>query len=90
MGCGEFVRAANDKIVQDSMGIWLSGYFTAVNNVKDGFDDVTKKTGPDDWTLWIQNWCHKNPLKNVGSGAEALLMTLWADSVNLPSSHKGR
>ncbi|WP_132845996.1 HdeA/HdeB family chaperone [Pseudomonas putida] len=90
MGCGEFVRAANDNIIQDAVGIWLSGYFTAYNNVTDGTDDVTKKTGPDDWTLWIQRWCKQNPLNNVGSGAEALLMTLRADATHLPSAHKGR
>lgn len=86
MGCGDYVKSNND-IVRDSVGTWLSGYFTAVNNVRDDIDDITKKTGPDDWTLWIENWCRANPLKNVGSGAEALLMTLMADQRGV---HKGR
>jgi hypothetical protein len=75
--CGEWV---NQSKVSPSMRTWLYGFMTglgAMNELNGSKDDPLKKlNSADQITVWMDNFCQKNPLKTVAGGGVTLFYEL--------------
>ena len=76
--CGRWVTES--KSTRISAKTWLLGYLTglgAMHEVNNRNDDPMKKINSSDQIfLWMDNYCQKNPLKDVADGGFQLFMEL--------------
>jgi hypothetical protein len=56
---------------------WLAGYLTANNYITPGTYQILGNSDLSGAELWVKNFCEKNPLKNMASAAESLLLELY-------------
>jgi hypothetical protein len=56
---------------------WVEGFISAANDVLatpgSGVSDLASSTDDDGLFAWMDNYCAANPLKQVSSGADALV-----------------
>lgn len=77
--CGQWVNDQNPQYKAWLLG-YLSGHNTMFNSlsVKNNsmYDPLSELSSADQAFVWMDNWCQKNPLKNVRRGADILFLEL--------------
>ena len=77
--CGQWI-ARTDATGKRGLESWLSGYLTGVNAghwLNQNNDDPLKKINSvSQIYLWMDIYCQKNPLSNIGAGGIELLIEL--------------
>ena len=75
--CGEWVRNSRERPADRA---WLLGYVSGISFMHEIFgktdDPLGKLSSANQVYVWMDNYCQKNPLKNVADGAEALFVEL--------------
>lgn len=73
--CGEWVRSPSDPKRH-----WLLGYMSGLSKMHffNGKDDdpLDKINSAQQIFLWMDNYCKRNPLKNVRNGGDDLFLEL--------------
>ena len=71
--CGVWVK--NNSVIHKA---WLMGYLSGSNSkvAKHRYDPLGKLQSADQAFVWMDNFCQKNPLETVGSGADKLFREL--------------
>jgi hypothetical protein len=71
--CGVWVK--NNSVIHKA---WLMGYLSGSNSkvAKHSYDPLGKLQSADQAFVWMDNFCQKNPLETVGSGADKLFREL--------------
>ena len=71
--CGTWVK--NSSIIHKA---WLMGYLSGSNSkvAKHKYDPLGKLQSADQAFVWMDNFCQKNPLETVESGANKLFREL--------------
>lgn len=79
--CGAWLQKDNEYLRIGSQG-WLLGYLSGQNMVlqslrKEKDSDVLKKVNSAQQIfLWMDNYCTANPLNNIATGANELMVEL--------------
>lgn len=71
--CGQWVKSHTP--VQNA---WLMGYLSGINfaNARINYDPLGAVTSADQVIVWMDNYCHKNPLSDLYRAAFVLYMEL--------------
>ena len=78
ISCGKFVELTRDRqdISYADSTYWVSGYLTAVNMYTTN-SNVLGMTDFGGAMLWIENYCHNNPLELFSVAVHALVKALY-------------
>ena len=71
--CGEWLNKGEFKNV---FNMWLLGFISGANWASDSKKDLLKDISNFQAYVWVDNYCRKNPLKNLGQAAAALVLEL--------------
>jgi hypothetical protein len=73
--CGQWVSISKSN---SSLRAWLLGYLSGLNSGQEvtKSDPLDKINSSQQIFLWMDNFCQKNPLKNVQEGANTLYFEL--------------
>ena len=73
--CGAWVKDRQEKqIFTITHQRWLVGYLSGLARASN--KNILKGTDNDSFYLWMDNYCQKNPLKDISDGAEDLSFEL--------------
>ena len=77
-GCGKWVSAPEDSVVDIGFLSWLVGFVSGVNTLATvaGRSDFLHGYDGNSLAPWAKNWCKVHPLDQVSSAAEALVAEL--------------
>ena len=74
--CGKFLEARRNK--NDAIyATWAAGYVTAINHASPATYDILGKSDSHGAVVWLENYCHQNPLKKFASAVETLVDELY-------------
>lgn len=70
--CGQWVN--QHSLYQKA---WLAGFLSGLASMDSGNADVLDRLSSIDQAyLWMDNWCHANPLRNIANGGNLLYLEL--------------
>lgn len=72
--CGQWIKET--PINKEQNKWWLLGFLSGLNVDERVGDSLAKTTSTKQIFLWMDNYCMNNPLKNVGEGAQVLMVEL--------------
>ncbi|TVP09287.1 hypothetical protein [Shewanella sp. KCT] len=70
--CGTWIKERKQDGYKD-MEYWILGYISAAGFYE---TDKLKKSDVHSFSVWIDNYCQKNPLAQIIDGAQALVRAL--------------
>ena len=73
ISCGRLVSESSNSVLRPVRAAWVRGFISGYGYIHVG---VLKETDADAINVWIDNYCHANPLEDVSKGAEALAKVL--------------
>ena len=75
--CGDWIRTSKERPFDRG---WLIGYMSGLSFMYEAFgkkdDPLSKVSSGNQIYVWMDNYCQKNPLKDVANGAETLFLEL--------------
>jgi anthranilate/para-aminobenzoate synthase component II len=74
--CGKWVNGQSKTPPNYNHRAWLAGFISGLNQDKWYEDALSKTSSADQIFLWMDNYCKKNPLKEVNNGAYELMQEL--------------
>jgi hypothetical protein len=73
--CGSWVEARKSEMAWLPMAAWMQGYITAYNeHVWTKSSDVAGGADADGVAAWLDTFCQQNPLLNLNSAADVLIL----------------
>jgi hypothetical protein len=81
--CGQWMKRTDSGALRVAREAWLTGYLSGLNWMHVANEPKEKISGPlskvnslDQMTLWMDNYCTKNPLSSASTGAVKLFLEL--------------
>jgi len=78
--CGQWVNRRDSAISKTAAELWLAGYMSGINSMYVTYskraDALNKVDSLEQMVLWMDNYCTKNPLNRVTTGALELFLEL--------------
>ena len=79
ISCGNWSksRGGAQDLVRAVCYNWIFGYLTAFNKKTPDVYSILGSTDNESVYLWMDKYCHENPLDNLAVGMEFLTTELW-------------
>ena len=78
--CGQWVNRRDSAMFKVAVESWFAGYMSGTNSMYVAYskraDALNKVDSLDQMILWMDNYCNKNPLNRVTTGALELFLEL--------------
>ena len=82
--CGKYLLARSESVeYQQEYVNWLSGYFSAFNQIVASTYNVLGDAAPDEILQQVDTWCHNNPNELFITAAAAVTRQLYESRANL-------
>jgi len=76
--CGQWVKGRKKEgMAHLSSVFWIAGYITAYNLYKPDVYNILGSTDMESVLLWMDKYCHENPLSGMAVGMDLLTDELW-------------
>ena len=76
--CRTFITELQEKSLESVViGAWMAGFISAFNSMAPDTFNILGSSDMKDVELWMENYCRRSPLKNVGKGMIELTNELY-------------